>query len=66
MKKLFWLKTTGVGVCERRNDDDCLVYPLVTYLKAAATKFTDEALGESLLLILVRLDLARFVIAVDD
>ena len=42
------------------------MYPFVTFLKAAVTKFTDEALGESLLLILVRLDLARFVIAVDD
>ena len=42
------------------------MYPLDTFYKAAATKFTDEALGESLVLILVRLDFARFVIAVDD
>ena len=38
---------------------------MVTFLKAAATKFTDEALGESLVLILVLLDFARFVIVVD-
>ena len=38
---------------------------MVTFLNAAATKFTDEALGESLVLILVLLDFARFVIVVD-
>ena len=65
MKKLFWLNTTGVGVYERRYDDYCLVYPFVTFLKAAATKFTDEALGLSLVLILDLLDFARFVIVVD-